>query len=97
MNLTAQQQPTQSRHPWRATLRSTLATLVAIMPLLPEIAKAANVDTVPLIVSALAVNAAVTRILAAPQVEALLRHYLRPLAATTDEPPQERGRHARSD
>lgn len=83
---------TQTRHPWRATVRTTFAAVVALLSLLPTIALAAGVDDVPLIAQVLVVAAAVTRVLAIPGVDAFLRQYLPFLAsapATADEqPPQ---------
>lgn len=100
MNVSAprpEQQATQSRHPWRATLRSTLAALLAVLPALPEISRAAGVETVPTVMSVLAINAAVTRVLAIPQVEQLLRQLLPSLAADPEPSPEQTGRHRRND
>lgn len=71
----------QTRHPWRATLRTTLAASWGLIPLLPYIATSARVDTVPAVASVLTITAAVTRIAADPRVEAWIHRYLSPLAA----------------
>lgn len=54
--------------PWAATLRSALITALAIAPALPDIARAAGLDTVPFVASVLAISGAVTRVLAVPAV-----------------------------
>lgn len=56
-------------------LRSTTASLIGLLPVLPLIADAADIDTVPIVASVLTVSAAVTRILAIPQVELWLRRW----------------------
>lgn len=78
--------PTVVRHPWRATVRTTLVALVALLPLLPDIAAAAHIDTLPATVAVLAVAAAIQRVLAIPGVETWLRTWTRGLSA---EPPTE--------
>ncbi|MFU8873240.1 hypothetical protein [Micromonospora sp. SL4-19] len=72
---------TQTRYPWRAVARTTFAAVVALLSLLPTIAAAAGVDAVPLVAQALAVAAAVTRVLAIPGVDDFLRRYLPFLAS----------------
>lgn len=67
--------PTQVTHPWRATARATLTAAVALLPLLPEIARAAGVDTIPAIASVLAVVAAIQRVITLPAVNAWLTTY----------------------
>jgi len=74
-------QPTQVRHPWRATLRTLVAFVVALLSLLPTIAAVGHVDTVAWVVQLLAVAGAVTRILAIPGVNALIQRYVPWLAA----------------
>lgn len=60
--------PTQTRHPWRATVRTIVAGGIALATLAPTIALTAHVDTVPAVVQVLAVAGAVTRIMAIPAV-----------------------------
>jgi len=74
-------QPTQVRHPWRATLRSVVAFALALLSLLPTIAAVGHVDTVAWVAQVLAVAAGVTRILAIPGVNALIQRYAPWLAA----------------
>jgi hypothetical protein len=60
--------PTQTVHPWRATVRTVLAAL----PLLPIIAVALGVDTVPWVAAAIGFVAGITRVIAIPEVNAWL-------------------------
>jgi hypothetical protein len=77
--------PTQTRHPWRATVRTIFAAGVALLTLLPVIAATAGVDTVPAIAQVLVVAGAVTRVLALPGVERFLELYIPWLAASPAE------------
>lgn len=70
---------TQSRHPWRATTRTVLAALVALLPILPTLADELGVAAIPWVGGMLGVAAAVTRVLAMPVVESWLRDHLRGL------------------
>lgn len=76
---------TQSRHPWRATVRTIFAAAVALLTLLPVIAATAGVDTVPAIAQVLLVAGAVTRVLALPGVERFMELYIPWLAASPAE------------
>jgi len=75
---------TQTRHPWRATVRTVLAALVGVVIILPEVVEAAGIGHIGWAAAAVAVAGAVTRVLAVPAVDAWLRQYLPWLAA---EPP----------
>lgn len=79
--------PTQTRHPWRATLRTFFAGTVALLSLLPTVATVGHLDTAPGMAQALAVSVAVTRLLAIPGVDDWLRDYVPWLAAQ----PKDRG------
>lgn len=81
--------PTQSRHPWRATLRTVFAGLVAVATLLPVAAAAGGVDTVPAVAQAITVAAAITRLLALPAVDDFLRRFAPWLAASPSPTPDE--------
>jgi hypothetical protein len=72
---------TQVRHPWRATLRTAVAGLVAVLPLLPEAAADLHLGTGGTIGQTLAIAAAITRLLARPDVEAWLHRFAPWLAA----------------
>lgn len=73
---------TQSQYPWRATLRTVIAFLIAILPYIatylsdatPEAQTGAVAAAVPIV-------AGVTRFLALPGVDDVLRRYLPILAA----------------
>ena len=80
-------QPTQTRHPWRATIRTAFAAAVALASLLPYVVAEAHVDAVPGVSQVLAVAAAVTRIMAIPGVNDWLKIYL-PWLATDPVPPK---------
>jgi hypothetical protein len=84
-------QPTQSRHPWRATARTVLAAGAGLLSLLPLIAVTADVDTVPAVAQVLTVAGAITRVLAIPGVDGWLRRWA-PILATTPQPEQVRMR-----
>lgn len=73
--------PTQTRHPWRATARTIFAVALVVLPLLPEIADTLGVAAVPAVAAFLAGAAGVTRVLAMPRVEQLLREHFPWLAA----------------
>lgn len=70
---------TQSDYPWRAVLRTIVAFIVGVAPLLPAILAAAENANVPgatgLAAASLAVTGAVTRVLAVPGVNDLLQRY----------------------
>ncbi|MGV0868456.1 hypothetical protein [Corynebacterium kalidii] len=84
--------PTVVRHPWRATLRTVLVAAAGLLPLIPDIARAAHIEAVPAVAAVLVIVAAIQRVLAVPGVEAWLRrHVLRWLAAEPD--PTTTGRH----
>jgi hypothetical protein len=63
---------TQTRYPWRATIR----TLLAALPLVPVIVAMLGVGSVPWVASGLVVVAAVTRVLAIPAVDRWLTDHL---------------------
>lgn len=74
--LTEQAGTTQAAHPWRATLRTAVALVIPLAALLPSITQTAGVDeSLPLVAGALAGAGAITRVLALPRVETLLRSH----------------------
>lgn len=82
---------TQARHPWRTTVRTVFAFIVALAAMLPGLVNAAGLDeTAPWVAGLLAVGSAITRIMALPEVEVFLRRFLPFLAA---EPKSEPARH----
>lgn len=72
---------TQSTQPWRAVLRTTFAAAIGLMPVLPLIADTLDIDTVPAVACVLGGAAAVTRVLAIPEMEEWLRSWVPWLAA----------------
>ena len=75
--------PTQVQRPWRATLRTVFAGLIGLAAILPLIVETVGLDPqlYPWLGGILAVSAAVTRVLALPQVEEFLSRFLPWLAA----------------
>ena len=67
------QPATQNTRPWQAVARSTVAAAVGLLPIVPIIVDAFDLEAVPLAVTAVASAAAITRILATPEVESWLR------------------------
>lgn len=67
--------PTQQKHPWRAALRTGVVSLVALIPILPEIIRASGWDAVPWIASISGLAAALTRILSTPSFVRWSRQY----------------------
>lgn len=61
--------PTQIRYPWRSVIRSVAVATIALLPVLPEIAKVAGIETVPLVASTLGVVAVLQRIITIPEVD----------------------------
>lgn len=78
--------PTQTQHPGRATFRTVVAGLLGLLTLLPYILAGAHLDGTVLGGQALAVSAAVTRILAIPAVNDWLTDHAPWLAATPRQP-----------
>lgn len=76
---------TQSQHPWRATIRTILAVVIALAAMAPAIYTAATMQSPELatgaVGAALAIAAAITRIMALPIVETFLQRFLPWLAA----------------
>lgn len=83
---------TQSQHPWRATIRTILAVIIAVAAMAPVVYTAATMQSPELATGAaaatLTIAAAITRIMALPVVEAFLQRYIPWLAAGArgDEP-----------
>jgi hypothetical protein len=75
-------QPTQVRHPWRATLRTVAAALVAALPIVPVVVHELGLESVPWVAGALVVIAGATRVLAMPGVDGWLHQFVPWLAAS---------------
>lgn len=78
-------QPTQTKHPWRATARTVFAVVVALASLLPELVLTAGIPAERGVAQVLAVAAVITRMLAMPAVDQLLREHFPWLAAAPKE------------
>lgn len=64
---------TQSRYPWRAVLRTALASVPLVALLVAEVAEVVDPDaSLPLTGAALSATLLITRLLALPSVNALL-------------------------
>lgn len=82
-------QPTQARHPWRATIRTAFATALPLVPLLPELVDALGLQAYAWAGGIVAAAGVVTRVLAVPGVNAWLQRHLPALAAAPrGEPPR---------
>lgn len=80
--------PTQTRHPWRATVRTVFAVVVALAAMLPLLVEASGVDeTLAPVAGALAIAGAITRVMALPAVNAFLARFV-PWLAAGDESPE---------
>ena len=63
----------QTTYPWRATIRTVIATIVSIAAVWGLIVEAAGVDqATPVVAATIAVAGAITRIMAIPDVNDLL-------------------------
>lgn len=89
--LPAEEHPTQAQHPARAVVRSTAATTVPAAALLPVLIEHLGREWAAVAFAALVIgNALITRLLASPRVEALLRA-VAPFLAAAPTPPE--GKH----
>lgn len=79
---------TQTKYPWRATLRTGFAVLVGAAPALAEYLGGLHPGGPAILGQTVAVAAAVTRLLARPDVDAWLRVYLPWLAPAPPAPPR---------
>jgi hypothetical protein len=87
--MATQPAPTQTRHPWRATLRTVVQVGIGLASLAPTIAAVGgleNLTATPAVAQVLAVCAVVTRIMAIPGVNDLLRK-VAPFLATDPKAP----------
>ena len=74
---------TQSQYPWRATLRTVVAFLIAILPYIATWLGDSSAEAqTGAAAAALPIVAGVTRFLALPGVDDVLRRYLPIMAAT---------------
>jgi hypothetical protein len=74
-------EPTQVKHPGRATFRTVFQGAIALLAILPLIFATAGIPTVGIAAILVGVAGAVTRVMALPGVEAFLEKYIPALAA----------------
>lgn len=74
-------QPTQARHPWRATARTVLAAGLPLVPVLPELVDALGLEAYAWAGGIVAAAGVITRVLAVPGVNRWLARYAPALAA----------------
>lgn len=68
---------TQTRHPWRATIRTAFAFLVGLAAAWALIIQAAGIDPgIESAATSLTVAAGITRVMALPAVDDLIRRFL---------------------
>lgn len=66
----------QARHPWRATVRTTFALIVAVAAVWGVVVEAAGVDaTLPVVAATVAAASAITRVMALPGVLDILDRF----------------------
>ncbi|MBM4498224.1 hypothetical protein [Prescottella equi] len=74
--------PTQVAHPWRAVARTVFAAVVGLASLIPTVILASGVPPEGLAAQAVAVCAAITRVLADPRVNLFMTRFLPWLSAS---------------
>ena len=73
---------TQTKHPWRATVRTGFAVVIALAAMMPALVNATGLDeTAGPVAGALAIAGAITRVMALPAVETFLERFAPWLAA----------------
>lgn len=76
---------TQEQAPWRATLRTLFAALIALASMWALIVEALGLDQgIPWVAASLAATAAITRVMALPAVNNWLRRFVPWLAPESD-------------
>lgn len=75
---------TQTSHPWRATLRTLFAIVVAFAAMWALVVQAAGLDpNTEWVVGSIAVASGITRVMALPAVDAFIRKFMPWLAPDT--------------
>jgi hypothetical protein len=74
-------QPTQVKHPNRATFRTVVQGLIALAAIIPLVLTTAGIPVVGWAAILVAVSGAITRVMALPGVETFLEKYIPVLAA----------------
>lgn len=74
--------PTQTKYPWRSTLRTAFQAALGLATALPLIVGAADIDeTAPIVAGVIAAAGGFARVMALPQVEDFLQKFVPWLAA----------------
>lgn len=68
--------PTQTVHPWRATLRTAIATALWALPIVPLVAHELGIEELGWVVAIVGGAAAVTRVIAIPIINEKLTKWL---------------------
>lgn len=76
------ERPTQTIHPWRATLRSLIAFAIGFIPIGTALVIAMGWDATPFFAGFLALGAAITRVMAMPVTESFLNRHAPWLSAS---------------
>lgn len=79
-------QPTQTVHPWRATVRTVSAGALGLLVILPSVLPELGVEALPWAAGLLAVAGGVTRVLAIPAVDVWVTEHLPWLGAARRQP-----------
>lgn len=91
-HLSSEQDATQVRHPWRATIRTWFAAIIAFAAMYPAIIAAAGLPDTAWVAVSVAVAGAITRIMALPAVNDFITRFLpwlapdKPVTPTLDTP-----------
>jgi hypothetical protein len=67
--------PTQTRHPWRAAIRTAFQVTLALASLLPAILAGVDVPVGGMFTQVIAVAAGITRVMAMPEVSTFLERF----------------------
>lgn len=81
--------PTQVKHSWRATVRTTFQVVVALAAMWGVVVVTLGLGGLPWAAASVTVAAAITRLMALPQVDDFLTRFIPWLAATDDPEPIE--------
>jgi hypothetical protein len=68
--------PTQVRHPWRASVRTAIATAVWALPVVPLVAHELGIEELGWVAAIVGGAAGITRVIAIPIVNAKLTQWL---------------------
>lgn len=75
-NQTETTNATQIQHPWRATIRTLFAGIIAFAAMYPAIITAAGLPETAWVSASIALSAGITRVMALPAVNAFIAQFL---------------------